>query len=47
MEQKITIVYDPVARTVTIENNDFTTFEAFGLLEAAKQMIAQRWLEAE
>jgi hypothetical protein len=47
MEQKLTIVYDPICRTLEIAENDFTTFEALGVLEAAKQMIAHDWLKEE
>ena len=47
MNQTITVVYDPITRTVSISDNDFTTFEAFGVLEAAKQMIAKGWLDDE
>lgn len=42
---KILIEYDPVDRTIKITENDFTTFEALGLLEAAKAMISKHWLE--
>lgn len=47
MEQKLTIVYDPINGTLGIAENDFTTFEALGVLEAAKQMIAHNWLKEE
>ena len=43
MEQRIEIVYDPITKTIRIKENDFTTFESFGILEAAKQMIANGW----
>lgn len=45
MTQKIVIEYDPISRELRISDNDFTTFEALGLLEAAKQMISKGWLE--
>lgn len=43
----IVLEYDPKERTVRIKENDFTTFEAFGVLEAAKQMISHGWLYIE
>lgn len=39
----IKLEYDPVTRTLRIAENDFTTFEALGILEAAKSMIAEAW----
>lgn len=45
MIQKINIEYDVVAMTIKISENDFTNFEAFGILEAAKQMISHDWLK--
>lgn len=47
VEQKITVVFNPITRTLEIKENDFTTFEAFGILEGAKQMIANGWLQEE
>ena len=47
MKQKITIEYDPINREISIIENEFTTFEALGILEAAKQMIANGWLSSE
>lgn len=47
MEQKITVVFNPITRTLEIKENDFTTFEAFGILEGAKQMIANGWLQGD
>lgn len=47
MELKIVIKYDAVEKTIQIEENDFTTFEACGILEAAKAMITNDWLEKE
>lgn len=44
---KIVIEYDPINRSVSISENDFTSFEAFGMLEAAKAMIANDWLEKD
>ena len=41
------IEYDPINRSVEIVENDFTTFEAFGVLEAVKAMIANGWLRIE
>lgn len=47
MMQRIVIEYDPIKRDVYVTENDFSTFEAFGILEAVKQMISQRWLEED
>lgn len=47
MEQTITIKYNPINRTLSIVENDFTTFEALGILEAAKAMIASNWINGE
>lgn len=47
MEQVIVIKYNPITKTLEIKENEFTTFEAFGVLEAAKQMIANGWLNEE
>lgn len=47
MEQSIKVTFDPISRELRIAENDFTTFEAFGVLEAAKQMIANGWLKGE
>jgi hypothetical protein len=47
MEQKILIVYNPVTRELEIKENDFTTFEALGILEASKAMIQNDWLKEE
>lgn len=44
MIKKIVIEYDLLNRSVSITDNDFLTFEAFGVLEAAKNMIAANWL---
>lgn len=44
MKQRIVIEYDPIMRELKITDNDFTTFESFGILEGAKQMIANGWL---
>jgi hypothetical protein len=47
MEQKLLIVYNPIYRTLEIVENDFTTFEALGILEATKQMISHNWLDED
>lgn len=47
VKQKITFEYDPINRELAITANDFTTFEALGILEAGKQMIANGWLNSE
>ena len=47
MKQQITLEYDPINRELAITENDFTTFEALGILEAAKQMIANGWLTSD
>lgn len=44
---RIVIEYDPLEKSVAIKENDFTTFEAFGMLEAAKAMISADWIEKE
>lgn len=44
---KIVIEYEPIERVIKISANDFLTFEAFGILEAAKQMITNHWLNEE
>jgi hypothetical protein len=44
MEQQIIISYNPITRELAIKENDFTTFEALGILEAAKAMIQNDWL---
>lgn len=41
---KITIEYDPIERKLSISGNDFSDMEAFGILEAAKLMVANHWL---
>jgi hypothetical protein len=45
MEKQIVIIYDVVTRELKIQENDFTTFEALGILEAAKAMITDNWLK--
>jgi hypothetical protein len=44
MKQRIVIEYDIIDKSVKVAENDCTTFEAFGILEAAKMMIAGNWL---
>lgn len=44
MKQRILIEYDITDRSLKIVENDFTTFESFGILEGAKMMIAGGWL---
>lgn len=39
------IDYDPVTSTLAVKENDFTTFEALGILEATKAMISDNWLK--
>jgi hypothetical protein len=45
VKKQIIIEYDVIDQTVRIAENDFSTFEAFGVLEAAKVMISQHWCE--
>lgn len=45
MKKRIVIEYDVINNAVSIPENDMTTFEAFGMLEAAKQMITEKWLK--
>ncbi|MCM3598996.1 hypothetical protein M4D55_24985 [Metabacillus idriensis] len=47
MEQQLVIKYDITTRILKIEENDFTTFEALGILEAAKAMISDDWLKED
>jgi hypothetical protein len=42
----VVIKYNPVTRTIDVQSN-MTTFEALGLLEAAKAMIAKGWLDSD
>lgn len=44
MEQKIVIIYNPITRDLEVRENDFTTFEALGVLEGVKAMIQNDWL---
>lgn len=45
MKKRIVIEYDPIEDAVGIVENDFTTFESFGVIEAAKMMITDAWFE--
>lgn len=45
MKHRLYIEYDIVTQEVAIVENDMTTFEAFGVMEAAKIMIGDRWLQ--
>jgi hypothetical protein len=45
MEKQIVIKYDVITRELKVEENDFTTFEALGILEAVKAMICENWLK--
>jgi hypothetical protein len=47
MEQQIIIKYDVSTRTLTIKENDFTTFEVLGILQATKSMIFDNWLKED
>jgi hypothetical protein len=47
IKKEIVIVYDPIAETIQIKQNDFTALEAFGMLEGAKAMIADQWMKIE
>jgi hypothetical protein len=47
MEQQILIIYNPITREVNVKENDFTTFEALGILEAVQGMIKHNWLMEE
>lgn len=47
MKKILVIEYDMINNSITIPENDFTTFEVFGMLEAAKAMIADRWLNGD
>lgn len=43
MELQIHILFNPITRQLRIKENDFSTFEAFGILQGAIQMIADDW----
>lgn len=45
MKKRLVIEYDIVTNSISIPENEMSTFEAFGMLEAAKLMIADRWME--
>ncbi|WP_157764414.1 hypothetical protein [Paenibacillus riograndensis] len=45
MKHRLVIEYDLINNSVEIVKNDMTTFEAFGVIEAAKAMITERWLK--
>lgn len=47
MEKQIVIKYDVITRELKVEENDFTTFEALGILEAVKAMVCENWLKEE
>jgi hypothetical protein len=40
----LTIEYDVMTRDVKFNADDFSALEAFGVLEAVKQMIADGWI---
>ena len=46
MKKRIVIEYDVMDNAISIPENDMSTFEAFGVIEAAKQMISDRWLNS-
>lgn len=41
------IEYDIVNNQLAIVENDFRTFEAFGILQAVLQVISNQWLSHE
>jgi hypothetical protein len=47
MKKSITITYDVITRELHVNSEEFTTFEALGLLEGAKAMIINGWYEDE
>ncbi|WP_167568562.1 hypothetical protein [Brevibacillus migulae] len=47
MIQTITVTYNPITRELAIKENEFRTFEAIAVLEAAKAMITNNWLKEE
>jgi hypothetical protein len=47
MDKQIVIKYDILTKELKVEENDFTTFEALGILEAVKAMISNNWLREE
>jgi hypothetical protein len=47
MEKTITITYDVVKGAIALDCDTFTTFETLGLLEAAKVLVAEKWLKNE
>lgn len=44
MKKRLVIEYDVIENAVAVVENDMSTFEAFGVIEAAKQMIADAWI---
>lgn len=44
MKQRLYIEYDVVTADISIIENDMTVFESFGVIEAAKAMISNKWL---
>lgn len=47
MKKVFALVYDVVTGELKIESDDFTTFEALGILEGAKAMVINEWFEDE
>lgn len=47
MEKKLVLSHEVLTRELSIEENDFTSFEALGILKAAKPMITADWLNDE
>lgn len=47
MIQKLLVEYDPISNTVSVKENDFTTFELFGILVAVKAMASHDWFNKE
>jgi len=45
LKKHLHLSYSHFGSTLAIEENDFTTFEALGILEAAKAMIAADWMK--
>lgn len=44
---RLVVEYDPIERTVAVKENEFTTFELLGVLEAVKGMAFDDWLRKD
>ena len=44
VKKRLVIEYDVIDGAVGIAENDMSVFESFGVIEAAKAMIAAEWI---